>query len=97
MLDHTLRRAGERGLANVEAEQADASNQLAAEWVAERIARAGGTVEIVVSAVGPGTRWIVGEALSENHAIQDLTRELGFDVHSNVGDGTVEMKLDLSK
>ncbi|MEO0318452.1 MAG: hypothetical protein RL404_2129 [Pseudomonadota bacterium] len=43
-----------------------------------------------------GTGWIVGEALAGNHAIQDLTRELGFDVRSNVGDGTVEMKLDLS-
>lgn len=44
-----------------------------------------------------GTHWIIGEALTENHAIQDLTRELGFEVRGNVGDGTVEMKLDLSR
>ncbi len=42
-----------------------------------------------------GTRSIVGEALAENRAMTDLTRELGFRVRSNVGEGTVELTLDL--
>ncbi len=42
-----------------------------------------------------GTRRIVGEALSENRAMMELTRGLGFRVRSNVGEGTVELTLDL--
>ncbi len=43
-----------------------------------------------------GTRSIVGEALAENRAMTELTRELGFRVRSNVGEGTVELTLDLA-
>lgn len=43
-----------------------------------------------------GTRMIVGEALAENRAMMELTRGLGFTVRSNVGDGTVELTLDLT-
>lgn len=42
-----------------------------------------------------GTQMIVGEALSENRAMMELTRGLGFRVRSNVGEGTVELTLDL--
>jgi RimJ/RimL family protein N-acetyltransferase len=42
-----------------------------------------------------GTRAIVGEALSENHALIDLTKNLGFEVHSQAGNGTVELRLTL--
>ena len=42
-----------------------------------------------------GTRRIVGEALSDNRAMMELTRGLGFEVHSNIGQGTVELKLSL--
>lgn len=42
-----------------------------------------------------GTRSIVGEALVENRAMTELTRGLGFQVRSNIGDGTVELMLAL--
>ena len=43
-----------------------------------------------------GTRQLVGEALSDNRAMIELMHDLGFGVRSNVGDGTVELTLDLS-
>ncbi len=42
-----------------------------------------------------GTQALVGEALSENHALIELTKNLGFDVRSQPGTGTVELKLSL--
>lgn len=42
-----------------------------------------------------GTQAIVGEALSENHALIELTKNLGFEVHSPSGSGTVELRLSL--
>ncbi len=42
-----------------------------------------------------GTQALVGEALSENHALIELTKNLGFDVHSQPGTGTVELRLSL--
>ena len=43
-----------------------------------------------------GTRQIVGEALSDNRPMIELMHELGFSVRSKVGEGTVELTLDLS-
>jgi acetyltransferase len=42
-----------------------------------------------------GTQALVGEVLSQNHALIDLTKNLGFDVHSYPGTGTVELRLSL--
>jgi len=42
-----------------------------------------------------GTQAIVGEALSENQALIDLATNLGFEVHSQAGTGTVELRLSL--
>ncbi len=42
-----------------------------------------------------GTQALVGEALSENHALIELTKNLGFDVRSQPGTGTVELSLPL--
>ena len=42
-----------------------------------------------------GTQALVGEALSENHALIELTKNLGFDLHSQAGTGTVELRLTL--
>lgn len=42
-----------------------------------------------------GTQAIVGESLSENHALIELTKNLGFEVHSQPGTGTVELRLSL--
>jgi acetyltransferase len=42
-----------------------------------------------------GTRTLVGEALSGNRAVMELTRDLGFRVRSNDAEGTVELMLDL--
>jgi len=42
-----------------------------------------------------GTKMIVGEALSDNHAVIELTKNLGFDIHSQPGTGTVELTLSL--
>lgn len=43
-----------------------------------------------------GTRAIVGEALSDNRAMMELMRDLGFGLRSNPGEGTVELRFDLS-
>lgn len=43
-----------------------------------------------------GTRQIVGEALSDNRAMMELMRDLGFSLHSNPGEGTVELRYDLA-
>ena len=43
-----------------------------------------------------GTREIVGEALSDNRAMMELMRDLGFRLRSNPGDGTVELQFDLT-
>ncbi len=42
-----------------------------------------------------GTRQIVGEALSDNRAMMELMRDLGFSVRSNPGEGTVELRYEL--
>ncbi len=42
-----------------------------------------------------GTRQIVGEALSDNRAMMELMRDLGFELRSNPGEGTVELRYDL--
>jgi L-amino acid N-acyltransferase YncA len=42
-----------------------------------------------------GTQALVGEVLSENHALIELTKNLGFDVHNQAGTGTVELRLTL--
>lgn len=42
-----------------------------------------------------GTQALVGEALSENHALIELTRHLGFEVRSQPGSGSVELRLPL--
>ncbi len=43
-----------------------------------------------------GTRQIVGEALSDNRAMMELMRDLGFSLRSNPGEGTVELRFDLT-
>ncbi len=43
-----------------------------------------------------GTRQLVGEALSDNRPMIELMHELGFTVRSQVGEGTVELTMDLS-
>jgi len=43
-----------------------------------------------------GTRRLIGEALAENRAMIDLMHDLHIGVRSKVGDGTVELELDLS-
>ncbi len=43
-----------------------------------------------------GTRQIVGEALSDNRAMMELMRDLGFALRSNPGEGTVELRFDLT-
>ena len=42
-----------------------------------------------------GTQVIVGEALSDNHALIELIKNLGFEIHSQPGTGTVELRLPL--
>jgi acetyltransferase len=42
-----------------------------------------------------GTQAIVGEALSDNRALIELTKNLGFEIHSQPGNGTVELRLSL--
>jgi acetyltransferase len=42
-----------------------------------------------------GTRRLVGESLAENRAMIELMHDLGFDVRSRIGDGIVELSLDL--
>jgi len=42
-----------------------------------------------------GTQVIVGEALSDNHALIELTKNLGFEIHSRSGTGTIELRLPL--
>ncbi len=42
-----------------------------------------------------GTKQIVGEALSDNRAMMELMRDLGFSLRSNPGEGTVELRFDL--
>ncbi len=42
-----------------------------------------------------GTQTIVGEALSDNRALIELTKNLGFEIHSQSGNGTVELRLSL--
>ena len=43
-----------------------------------------------------GTQAIIGEALSDNHAVIELTQNLGFEMHSRPGTGTVELRLSLN-
>jgi acetyltransferase len=42
-----------------------------------------------------GTEALVGEALSENHALIELVKNLGFDIRGEPGTVTVELKLPL--
>ena len=42
-----------------------------------------------------GTQALVGEALSENQALIDLTKNLGFEVRNQPGMGTVDLRLPL--
>ncbi len=42
-----------------------------------------------------GTRRLVGESLAENRAMIELMHDLGFDIRSSIGDGTVALSLDL--
>lgn len=42
-----------------------------------------------------GTQAIVGEALVDNHALIDLTKHLGFEIHNQPGTGTVALRLPL--
>ena len=42
-----------------------------------------------------GTQAIVGEAFSDNHALIELTKNLGFEIHSQPGTGTVALSLSL--
>lgn len=44
-----------------------------------------------------GTREIIGEALSDNRAMMELMRDLGFTLRSNPGEGTVELCFDLAR
>jgi hypothetical protein len=37
----------------------------------------------------------VGEALSDNRAVIELAKNLGFEIHSQPGTGTVELRLSL--
>ncbi|MCE2858537.1 MAG: bifunctional acetate--CoA ligase family protein/GNAT family N-acetyltransferase [Oxalobacteraceae bacterium] len=43
-----------------------------------------------------GTKAIVGEALGDNHALIELTKNLGFEIHSQSGTGTVALRLPLN-
>ena len=42
-----------------------------------------------------GTQAIVGEALSDNHAVIELAKNLDFEMHNRPGTGTVELRLSL--
>ncbi len=42
-----------------------------------------------------GTQVIVGEALSDNHALIELTKNMGFQIASHPGTGTIELRLPL--
>jgi L-amino acid N-acyltransferase YncA len=42
-----------------------------------------------------GTQVIIGEALNDNHAVIELTKNLGFEIHSQPGTGTIELRLPL--
>ena len=42
-----------------------------------------------------GTHYMVGETLTENHALIELIRPFGFATHASPGEGTIELKLDL--
>jgi acetyltransferase len=42
-----------------------------------------------------GTRRLIGESLAENRAMIELMHDLGFGIHSSIGDGTVELSFDL--
>jgi acetyltransferase len=42
-----------------------------------------------------GTQVIVGEVLSDNHALIELAKNLGFETHSQPGIGTIELRLPL--
>jgi RimJ/RimL family protein N-acetyltransferase len=42
-----------------------------------------------------GTHMMVGEALSDNHALIELTKNLGFKIQSQPGTGTIELRLPL--
>jgi RimJ/RimL family protein N-acetyltransferase len=42
-----------------------------------------------------GTQVIVGEVLSDNHALIELAKNLGFETHSQPGTGTIELRLPL--
>jgi acetyltransferase len=42
-----------------------------------------------------GTQVIVGEVLSDNHALIELAKNLGFQIASHPGTGTIELRLPL--
>jgi hypothetical protein len=42
-----------------------------------------------------GTQVIVGEALSDNHALIELIKNMGFQIASHPGTGTIELRLPL--